>query len=41
MSYVNVITLVHLSVFAFASIDLALVRITLTKGTGVPEHHVY
>ena len=32
--YVNAFTLVHLSVFKFASIDLTLVRFTLNKGTG-------
>ena len=33
-------TLVHLSVFDFASRDLALVRFTLKKGTGVPGNYV-
>ena len=39
-TYVHAITLVHLSSFEFASIYLALVRLTLTKGTGVPEKYV-
>ena len=40
-TYVNAFTLVHLSVFEFASIYLTLVRFTLTKGTGVPENNVF
>ena len=32
-TYVNAFTLVHLSAFEFASIDLTLVQLTLTKGT--------
>ena len=39
-AYVNAFTIVHLFAFEFASIDLTLVRFTLTKGTGVPENHV-
>ena len=39
-TYVNASTLVHLSAFEFASIDLALVHFTLMKGTGVPENYV-
>ena len=35
-TYINAITYVHLSVFELASIDLALVRFTLKKGTGEP-----
>ena len=38
---INVFTLVHLSVFEFASIDLTLVRFILTKGTGVPKRIVF
>ena len=40
-TYVNAITLVHLSVFVFTSLYLTLVRFTLTKGTGVPENYVF
>ena len=39
-TYVDTFTLVHLSVFEFASIDLTLVRFTLMKSTGVPENHM-
>ena len=35
-AYVNALTLVHLSLFEFVSIDLTLVKFTLTNGTGVP-----
>ena len=38
---VNAFTLVHLSALEFDSIDLALVRFTLIKGTGVPENYVF
>ena len=38
-TYENAFTLVHLSVFV--SIDLTLVRFTLTKGTGVSENYVF
>ena len=38
---INVFILVHLSVFEFASIDLTLVRFTLTNGTRVPENYVF
>ena len=37
----NAFTLVHLSVFELVSIDLALVRFTLTKVAGVPEIYVF
>ena len=40
-TYVNVFTLVYLSVFELASIDLTLFRFTLTKGTRVPENYVF
>ena len=40
-TYANAFTLVHLSAFEFASIDLALARFTLTKDTGVPENYVF
>ena len=40
-AYVNVVTLVHLSVFEFGSMDLTLVRFTPTKGTGVLENYVF
>ena len=40
-TYVNALTLVHLSVFEFASIDLTLVRLTLMNATGVPENYVF
>ena len=40
-TYINALTLVHLSVFEFASIYLMLVRFTLTRGTGVPENYVF
>ena len=40
-TYVNAFTLVHLSVFDFASLYLSLVRFTLKKGTGVPENYVF
>ena len=40
-AYICVFTLVHLSVFEFASIDLTLVRFTLTKDTRVPENYVF
>ena len=39
-TYANSFTLVHLSEFEFASIDLTLVRFTQTKDTGVPENYV-
>ena len=39
-TYLNAFTLVHLSVFEFALIYLALVGFTLKKGTGVPENYV-
>ena len=35
-AYVDDVILVHLYIFEFASIGLALVCFTLTKGTGVP-----
>ena len=37
----NAFTLVHLSVFEFASIDLTLVCFTLWKVTEVPENYVF
>ena len=40
-TYINAFTLVHLSVFEFASINLTLVRFTLKKGAGVPENYVF
>ena len=40
-TYINAFTLVRLSVFVSASIDLTLVRFTLTKGSGVPEKYVF
>ena len=40
-TYINTFTLVHLSVFVFASIDLTLVSITLMKGTGVPGNYMF
>ena len=40
-TYINVFTLVHLSVFECVSIYLTLVRYTLMKGTGVPEKYVF
>ena len=39
-TYINAFTLVHLSAFEFASIDLTLVRFTLTNGTGVRKNCV-
>ena len=39
-TYVDAFTMVHLSVFEFALIDLTLVSFPLTKGTGVPENYV-
>ena len=39
-TYANAFTMVHMSVFEFASIYLPLVRFTLTRGTGVPEKYV-
>ena len=39
-SLVLVLVWVHLSVFEFASINLALVHFTLTKGTGVPDNYI-
>ena len=38
--YINACTIVHLSAFQFASIDLALVCFTHMKATGVPENYV-
>ena len=40
-TYINAFTLVHLSMFEFALIDLTLVSFTLMKGTGVPENYVF
>ena len=40
-SYVNAFTLVHLSVFEFASIDLTLVRLIQKKDIEVPENYVF
>ena len=39
-TYAYAFTLVNLSAFELASMDLALDRLTLTKGTGVPENYV-
>ena len=39
-TYLDAFTLVHLSAFVFASMDLTLVRFTLTKGTEVLENYV-
>ena len=39
-TYLIAFTLVYLTAFELASIDLTLVRFTLTKGTGVPENYV-
>ena len=41
-NYINAFTLVHLSVFEFASIYIFNVSpFTLMKGTGVPENYVF
>ena len=40
-TYINAFTLVHLSALELASIDLALVRFILTKGTGEPDNYVF
>ena len=37
---INAFTLVHLSVFEFGWMDLALVRFTLMKGAEVPKNYV-
>ena len=39
-TYLDAFTLVHLYAFEFASMDLTLVRFTLTKGTEVLENYV-
>ena len=38
---IHAFILVHLSLLEFASIDLTLVRFTLTKANGVPENYVF
>ena len=40
-TYVNVFILVHLCVFEFVSVGLALVRFTLTKGAVVPKNCLF
>ena len=39
MAYINVFILVHLSVIDIASVGLTLDRLTLSKGTGVPQNY--
>ena len=38
---INAFLVMHLSVFEFAPIDLTLVCLTLTKGTGMPKNYVF
>ena len=39
-AYINVFILSQFPMYEFASVGLALVRFTLTKGSGVPKYDV-